>query len=136
MTPFDGLILIFGGFVFFLLVLAVPVPYALGLTALVAMAASGRVPLAAVPIKMVNSMDSFLLIAVPFFILSAELLNTSQITMRIFRFADSLVGHVRGGLGHVNRHRQHDLLGHERFGGRRRGRHGRHRSEGDARREV
>jgi len=49
MTPFDGLILIFGGFVFFLLVLAVPVPYALGLTALVAMAASGRVPLAAVP---------------------------------------------------------------------------------------
>jgi len=102
MTPFDGLILIFGGFVFFLLVLAVPVPYALGLTALVAIAASGRVPLAAVPIKMVNSMDSFLLIAVPFFILSAELLNTSQITMRIFRFADSLVGHVRGGLGHVN----------------------------------
>jgi tripartite ATP-independent transporter DctM subunit len=102
MTPFDGLILIFGGFVFFLLVLAVPVPFALGLTALVAMAASGRVPLAAVPIKIVNSMDSFLLIAVPFFILSAELLNTSQITMRIFRFADSLVGHVRGGLGHVN----------------------------------
>ena len=102
MTPFDGLILIFGGFVFFLLVLAVPVPFALGLTALVAMAASGKVPLAAVPIKIVNSMDSFLLIAVPFFILSAELLNTSQITMRIFRFADSLVGHVRGGLGHVN----------------------------------
>jgi tripartite ATP-independent transporter DctM subunit len=102
MTPFDGLILIFGGFVFFLLVLAVPVPFALGLTALVAMAVSGKVPLAAVPIKIVNSMDSFLLIAVPFFILSAELLNTSQITMRIFRFADSLVGHVRGGLGHVN----------------------------------
>ena len=102
MTPFDGLILIFGGFVFFLLVLAVPVPFALGLTALIAMAASGKVPLAAVPIKIVNSMDSFLMIAVPFFILSAELLNTSQITMRIFRFADSLVGHVRGGLGHVN----------------------------------
>src|SRR5688572_897673 len=102
MTPFDGLILIFGGFVFFLLVLAVPVPFALGLTALVAIAASGKVPLAAVPIKMVNSMDSFLLIAVPFFILSAELLNTSQITTRIFHFAHSLIGHVRGGLGHVN----------------------------------
>ncbi len=102
MTPYDGLILIFGGFVFFLLLLAVPVPFALGLTALVAIAVSGTVPLAAVPIKIVNSMDSFLLIAVPFFILSAELLNTSQITMRIFRFADSLVGHVRGGLGHVN----------------------------------
>jgi TRAP-type mannitol/chloroaromatic compound transport system permease large subunit len=88
--------------VFFLLVLAVPVPFALGLTALLSVAASGRVPLAAVPIKMVNSMDSFLLIAVPFFILSAELLNTSRITTRIFNFADSLVGHVRGGLGHVN----------------------------------
>jgi tripartite ATP-independent transporter DctM subunit len=102
MTPVEGLLLIFGGFVFFLLVLAVPVPFALGLTALVSVAASGKVPLAAVPIKMVNSMDSFLLIAVPFFILSAELLNTSQITTRIFHFADSLVGHVRGGLGHVN----------------------------------
>jgi tripartite ATP-independent transporter DctM subunit len=98
----DGLVLIFGGFVFFLIVLAVPVPFALGLTALAAVAASGKVPLAAVPIKMVNSVDSFLLIAVPFFILSAELLNTSQITTRIFHFADSLVGHVRGGLGHVN----------------------------------
>jgi tripartite ATP-independent transporter DctM subunit len=92
----------FGGFVFFLLVLAVPVPFALGLTALVNIGVSGKVPLAAVPIKMVNSMDSFLLIAVPFFILAAELLNTSQITTRIFHFADSLVGHVRGGLGHVN----------------------------------
>jgi tripartite ATP-independent transporter DctM subunit len=102
MTPVEGLLLIFGGFVFFLLVLAVPVPFALGLTALLSVAASGKVPLAAVPIKMVNSMDSFLLIAVPFFILSAELLNTSQITTRIFHFADSLVGHVRGGLGHVN----------------------------------
>ena len=79
--------------------LAVPVPYALGLTALVAISASGRVPLAAVPIKIVNSMDSFLLIAVPFFILSAELLNTSQITMRIFRFADSLVGHCAAASG-------------------------------------
>ena len=102
MTPVEGLLLMFGGFVFFLLVLAVPVPFALGLTALVSVAASGKVPMAAVPIKMVNSMDSFLLIAVPFFILSAELLNTSQITTRIFHFADSLVGHVRGGLGHVN----------------------------------
>ena len=102
MTPVDNLLLMFAGFTFFLLVLAVPVPYALGLTALLSVAASGKIPLAAVPIKMVNSMDSFLLIAVPFFILSAELLNTSQITTRIFHFADSLVGHVRGGLGHVN----------------------------------
>ncbi|HUP36373.1 MAG TPA: TRAP transporter large permease [Candidatus Limnocylindria bacterium] len=102
MTPAEGLVLMFVGFVFFMLVLSVPVPFALGLTALVTVAASGKVPLAAVPIKMVNSMDSFLLIAVPFFILSAELLNTSQITTRIFNFAGGLVGHVRGGLGHVN----------------------------------
>lgn len=102
MTPVDGLLLMVGGFVFFLLVLAVPVPFALGLTALLTVAASGTVPLAAVPIRMVNSLDSFLLIAIPFFILSAELLNTSQITTRIFHFAGSLVGHVRGGLGHVN----------------------------------
>jgi tripartite ATP-independent transporter DctM subunit len=101
-TPLEGLLLIFGGFVFFLLVLAIPVPFALGLTALLVVTVSGKVPLMAVAIKMVNGIDSFLLIAVPFFILAAELLNSSRITERIFHFAHSLVGHVRGGLGHVN----------------------------------
>ena len=46
--------------------------------------------------------DSFTLLAVPFFILAGNLMNTSGVTDRIYDFASSLVGHFRGGIGHVN----------------------------------
>ncbi len=49
-----------------------------------------------------NGMDSFPLLAVPFFILAGELMNAGGITQSIVRFAQSLVGHVRGGLAQVN----------------------------------
>ncbi len=51
---------------------------------------------------MINGVDSFPLLAVPFFILAGNLMNTAGITERIFNFALSLVGWMRGGLGHVN----------------------------------
>ncbi|SIS96266.1 TRAP transporter large permease [Salimicrobium salexigens] len=52
--------------------------------------------------KLVDSLDTFSLLAVPFFILTGTLMNSSGITERIFSFAKSLVGHFTGGLGHVN----------------------------------
>ncbi len=52
--------------------------------------------------KLIDSIDSFALLAVPFFILTGTLMNSSGITERIFAFAKSLVGHYSGGLGHVN----------------------------------
>ncbi|GAA3731826.1 hypothetical protein GCM10022378_20120 [Salinicoccus jeotgali] len=52
--------------------------------------------------KLVESLDVFSLLAVPFFILTGTLMNSSGITERIFSFAKSLVGHFTGGLGHVN----------------------------------
>jgi len=52
--------------------------------------------------KLVDSIDVFSLLAVPFFILTGTLMNSSGITERIFSFAKSLVGHFVGGLGHVN----------------------------------
>lgn len=52
--------------------------------------------------KLIDSIDSFALLAVPFFILTGTLMNSSGITERIFAFAKSLVGHFSGGLGHVN----------------------------------
>jgi tripartite ATP-independent transporter DctM subunit len=52
--------------------------------------------------KLIDSIDSFALLAVPFFILTGTLMNSSGITQRIFGFAKSLVGHYTGGLGHVN----------------------------------
>lgn len=52
--------------------------------------------------KLVDGIDSFALLAVPFFTLTGILMNSSGITDRIFRFAKTLVGHFTGGMGHVN----------------------------------
>ncbi len=52
--------------------------------------------------KLVYSLDSFPLLAVPFYILTGILMNTGGITERIFNFAKALLGHYTGGMGHVN----------------------------------
>ncbi|MCG8503315.1 MAG: TRAP transporter large permease subunit, partial [Sphingomonadales bacterium] len=52
--------------------------------------------------RLYNGMDSFPLMAVPFFILAGELMNSGGITQRIVHFSQSLIGHVRGGLAQVN----------------------------------
>ncbi len=52
--------------------------------------------------RLYNGIDSFPLLAVPFFILAGEIMNAGGITQRIVTFSQSLVGHVRGGLAHVN----------------------------------
>jgi tripartite ATP-independent transporter DctM subunit len=58
-------------------------------------------PLIAVKIMMHGNF-SFILIAIPFFILAAQIMNEGNITRRMFAFADRLVGHIPGGLAHVN----------------------------------
>ena len=52
--------------------------------------------------KMISAPDSFTLLAVPFFLLAGQLMNSGGVTNRIFNFAESLVGNFRGGLGYVN----------------------------------
>src|SRR5258706_10487228 len=52
--------------------------------------------------RMVSGIDSFPLLAVPFFIMAGNLMNHAGITNRIYNFALSLVGWLKGGLGHVN----------------------------------
>ena len=52
--------------------------------------------------KMIGALNSFPLLAIPLFILTAVIFEYSGVTMRIFRFAEVLVGHITGGLGHVN----------------------------------
>jgi tripartite ATP-independent transporter DctM subunit len=52
--------------------------------------------------KMISAPDSFTLLAVPFFLFAGQLMNSGGVTKRIFGFAESLVGHFRGGLGYVN----------------------------------
>ena len=52
--------------------------------------------------KMISAPNSFTLLAVPFFLFAGQLMNNGGVTKRIFRFAETLVGHFRGGLGYVN----------------------------------
>lgn len=52
--------------------------------------------------KLIDSLNSFPLLSVPFFILTGILMNTGGITERIFNFAKALLGHYSGGMGHVN----------------------------------
>ena len=86
---------------FAMLLLGMPVAIALaGASALYIL--TGNVPAMVVAHRVINGVDSFPLLAVPFFILAGNLMNTAGITERIFNFALALVGWMRGGLGHVN----------------------------------
>ena len=90
-------VLLFG-----MLVVGVPVAVALAGSSALFLLANGAPPPMVVAHRMINGVDSFPLLAVPFFILAGNLMNTAGITERIFRFALALVGWMRGGLGHVN----------------------------------
>ncbi|OHD75498.1 MAG: hypothetical protein A3J97_13300 [Spirochaetes bacterium RIFOXYC1_FULL_54_7] len=52
--------------------------------------------------QMISGVNSFILLAVPLFILAAQVMNGTNITKRLFDFSDKLVGHIPGGLSHVN----------------------------------
>ena len=87
------------GFMF----LGVPVAVSMGLTAALTFVFLGEgFVLTMVAQRMYSSTTAFTLLAIPFFILAGNLMNTGGITRRVFRFALALVGHFRGGLGHVN----------------------------------
>src|SRR6187431_1143448 len=79
-----------------------PVAIAMAGASLVYILISGNLPPFVVIHRMVNGIDSFPLLAVPFFILAGNLMNNAGITTRIYNFALGLVGWLKGGLGHVN----------------------------------
>lgn len=86
-----------------LMLLGVPVAVAMGLTAVLAYIVKGQeFILTMVAQRMYSTTTAFTLLAIPFFILAGNLMNTGGITRRVFSFALALVGHFRGGLGHVN----------------------------------
>jgi C4-dicarboxylate transporter DctM subunit len=86
-----------------LMFLGVPVALGMGLTAALVFIVRGEgFVLPMVAQRMYCATTAFTLLAIPFFILAGNLMNTGGMTRRIFRFALALVGHLRGGLGHVN----------------------------------
>ncbi|MFC1885332.1 TRAP transporter large permease [Thermodesulfobacteriota bacterium] len=95
--------LVIFSFLIGLILLGVPVAVSMGLTAVLTFLVMGQVDiLTMVAQRMYASTTSFTLLAIPFFILAGNLMNTGGITERIFRFARALVGHIWGGLGQVN----------------------------------
>lgn len=86
-----------------LLVLDVPIAVSIGLTAIAFFVGLGQSNfLVMLPQRMYSGTTGFTLLAIPFFILAGNLMNTGGTTQRIFRFARALVGHVPGGLGQVS----------------------------------
>jgi TRAP-type C4-dicarboxylate transport system permease large subunit len=80
----------------------IPIAIAMCIGSLVYIWLSGTIPPLTVIHRMVGGVDSFPLLAVPFFIYAGNLMNSAGITNRIYNFALALVGWLKGGLGHVN----------------------------------
>jgi len=85
-----------------LLLIGTPIAFVLGITGVLGFLVYDPGLLRLVPQRMYAGVDAFPLMAAPFFILAGELMGTSGILTRLIRFAESLVGHIRGGLAHVN----------------------------------
>lgn len=93
--------LLFGVFLV-LIVLEMPVAFALGLSSLAYLLAEGRTPFVILVQRMTSGLDSFPFLALPLFVLAGQVFSRGGIARRIYDFARALVGHVRGGLAHVN----------------------------------
>jgi tripartite ATP-independent transporter DctM subunit len=86
-----------------LMLLGVPILFAIGLASVLGIMVIGpSAPWIIVPSSMFNGMNSFPLMAIPFFLLAGELMNRGGISKRLVAFAVALVGHISGGLGHAN----------------------------------
>ena len=101
MSPGDVALILFGTFGL-LVVLRVPVAFALGLACVPVFFIDDRLTPFVLLAEMFKSYNAFVLLAVPFFLLAANLMNAAGITDRLIRLSQALVGHLPGGLGHIN----------------------------------
>ena len=83
------------------LIIGIPISVSIGFSAVLGCLSLGY-PLVVIGQKMVSGIDSWLLIAIPLFILAGNLMNAGKITEKIFDTAKELVGWIPGGLGHAN----------------------------------
>lgn len=98
-------LIFFIGLLLVLFAIGLPVAISIGFTSLSVMVAQSGIrdiPYGLTAINMMYGVNNFPILAVPFFVLAANIMNAGGVTGRIFGFANCLVGHVRGGLGHVN----------------------------------
>ena len=98
-------LVVFLGLMVLLFALGVPIAVSIGLTCLAVVAIDGglsAIPTELFALQMMRGLNNFPILAIPFFIFAASLMNVGSVTNRIFDFANALVGFIRGGLGHVN----------------------------------
>lgn len=97
----ENVLLLMGVFLV-LMVLGVPIAFSLSISAIVTALATGEFAATAIVHRMIGNSSSYTLLAIPFFILAAKLMNTGGITRKIFRCCSAWVGWIPGGLGHAN----------------------------------
>lgn len=95
------MLLLFLGSLFGFILMSVPIAFSLILTAIVLSFTFGSFSAALLVQNIVRGVDSFPLMAIPFFLLAGEIMNYGGISKRIVAFAQTILGHIRGGLGYV-----------------------------------
>jgi tripartite ATP-independent transporter DctM subunit len=101
MSPGEVALILFGTFGV-LVLLRVPVAFALGLACIPVFFIAPRLTPFVLLAEMFKSYNAFILLAVPFFLLAANLMNSAGITDRLIDLSRTVVGHLPGGLGHIN----------------------------------
>ncbi|HYF80417.1 MAG TPA: TRAP transporter large permease [Symbiobacteriaceae bacterium] len=84
------------------LIIGVPIAFVMGISTLGAFIIEGTLPLEVFAQRVFSGIDSFPMMTIPFFMLAADLMTGGNLTDLMLGFANNLVGHIRGGLGHVN----------------------------------
>jgi len=87
---------------FTIILFGVPIAYAIGIAAAVGLYTVAEVPLSVVPQRMFTMLDSFTLLAIPFFILAGNLMDRGGISKKLISLANCMVSHIKGGLGMVS----------------------------------
>ena len=85
-----------------LIILGIPIAFSIGIASLVGIGSVTGAPTTMIPMKMFYGLNSYVLLAVPLFVLTANIMNSGQISHRLINFSIALVGRKPGGLGHAN----------------------------------
>ncbi|MBU1295237.1 MAG: TRAP transporter large permease [Gammaproteobacteria bacterium] len=85
-----------------LIILGIPIAFSIGIASLVGIGSMTGAPTTMIPMKMFYGLNSYVLLAVPLFVLTANIMNSGQISHRLINFSIALVGRKPGGLGHAN----------------------------------
>lgn len=85
-----------------LMFIGVPIAFSMGISAVIMLMIHNTTTQVAIATRAVNGLDSFTIMAIPFFMMASSILSGTDVGIKIFKFAGTLVRHLRGGLAHVN----------------------------------